>query len=256
MIDDIIRPDKKPQLPPTPKHVAAAIPRYPDPIPAPLDTRTPIGKRRIIAVVCVVLLTCLSWAVYMFIKNDSSAPVSTAPILATTAGSTQEQVVPPEVKDSLETYKVAADLPRIITVPSQDIRARVIGLGLTKDGAVDTPKFPADAGWFNGSAKPGQAGAVLIDGHVSGETSKGGVFLNLKKTKDGDTISIEKGDGSVINYKIVSRYQKPYDQVDMAKALEPYQGKNSLTIITCAGKYDDKLRTFTDRLVLYATQII
>jgi LPXTG-site transpeptidase (sortase) family protein len=242
MIDDFIRPQKKPQQAPTPTD-----------IPAIFATEKRPQRWPIIAL-CIISVIGLVIAGNGLRRQKRPQPVSATPTLATTAGSTQEQIAPPEVKDSLESYKVAADLPRIISVPSLSIKARVISLGLTGTGAIDTPKYPADAGWYNGSAKPGQAGAVFIDGHVSGETSKGGVFLNLKKVKDGETISIEKGDGNTVTYKVVARDQQPYQEVDMEKALQPYQGKNSLTIITCAGKYDEGLQTFTERLVLYAVQ--
>src|SRR3546814_5273495 len=51
-----------------------------------------------------------------------------------------------------------SDLARTIRIPKLGIDASVVSVGLTPDGAVDTPRNIWEAAWYNGSAKPGALG--------------------------------------------------------------------------------------------------
>ena len=56
-----------------------------------------------------------------------------------------------------------------------------------------------DAGWYTGSVRPGQKGASIIVGHVSGPT-RHGIFEKLSQLKNGDSITIGNGAGNVFNF--------------------------------------------------------
>lgn len=157
--------------------------------------------------------------------------------------------------DWLVTYKVAPDLPRIISIPSLGVKARVTKQGLTADGSLQAPKNIYDTGWYESSSKPGQGGAVLIDGHATGPTAAG-VFDNIEKLSPGDVISLERGDGRVFSYAVNKTEITPTDKVNMAKLLVPFvEGTSSLNLISCTGTYDAKTNTYADRVVVFATQL-
>lgn len=157
-------------------------------------------------------------------------------------------------KPDVDAYKVAADLPRALYIPKIDVEARVLHLGTTRDGSVASPSNILDAGWFKESAKPGQSGAMLIDGHVHGPT-KPGVFVNLKKLKPGDEIQLERGDGTRFTYRVTSSKTYPADNVDMGAALRSAEaGKPGLNVITCTGEIDKATNHYKDRLVVFAVQ--
>jgi sortase (surface protein transpeptidase) len=158
----------------------------------------------------------------------------------------------PITSDTLRAYKVAPDAARYITIPRLGVMARVLQVGTTKDGALATPSNVFDAAWYKQSAKPGQPGATLIDGHVSSWTTNG-VFYGIKNLVAGDSISIERGDGTKLNYAVVKSTTYPADEVDMASLMKPVTvGKSGLNLITCGGKYDANSGEFTQRIAVYA----
>lgn len=170
----------------------------------------------------------------------------------------QDSDVPKEEKPSdsdLASYSVAPDLPRLISIDKIGLKARVQSMGMDSKGALQAPGNVYDTGWYNQSSKPGQAGAMLIDGHVHGPTTKG-AFYGLTSLAVGDVINIERGDGQTFNYKIVDSAITPAEKTDMAKALLPIEaGKEGLNLITCTGKLDTSTNDYPERLVIYAVRI-
>lgn len=156
---------------------------------------------------------------------------------------------------AMTNYVVAPDLPRYIAISKLGVKARVLQMGVKADGALEAPRNVYDAGWYTGSAKPGQQGATVIDGHVSGWRTKG-VFYGLKTLKKDDTITITRGDGVVLTYKVKHHQTYKANAVDMQKVITPItQGKPGLNLITCAGKVKPGTNDFTHRTVIFAEQI-
>lgn len=156
---------------------------------------------------------------------------------------------------AIHNYVVAPDLPRYISISKLGLKARVMQVGVKSNGVLDTPRNVYDAAWYTGSAKPGQQGATVIDGHVSSMRTKG-VFYNLKNLQQGDTIRITKGDGTVLTYRIVQKQTYKAESVDMQKVIRPIsEGKSGLNIITCTGKVKPGTNDFTHRIVVFAEQV-
>jgi sortase (surface protein transpeptidase) len=171
------------------------------------------------------------------------------------------QATTPEPSDPVSTHErashvVPATSPRYLTIDKLGISARILAMGITEDGALESPKTAWDVGWYNGSATPGAGGALLIDGHVNDTRNTLGVFGRLHALIKGDLIQIERGDGKLYTYRIVETEQIPVAQVNMAKLLKSISNdRQGLNIITCGGKYDPKGQTFTDRVIVYAEQV-
>ena len=146
--------------------------------------------------------------------------------------------------------------PRYIRIPEIGVLARVKNMGVTAGGAVDAPKNIFDAGWYNGSARPGNSvGSSLILAHVSGWTGPG-IFKNLSKLVEGSKFEIEKGNGEKIQYSVTRKEQLPVDQVNMSSILSTETaGQHDIKLMTCSGKYNKDTKTFEDRYIVYAKQI-
>jgi len=158
-------------------------------------------------------------------------------------------------KDDLSKYKVAADEPRIISIKKLGISARVRPMSLNGDRSIQAPKNINDAGWYIGSVKPGETGAMFIDGHASGSTHFG-LFGYLNILKDGDTISLEKGDGTALTYRVVHVETVALKDIDMSKILATYPGvEKGLNLMTCTGKWMNKGETLDHRVVVYTEQV-
>jgi len=180
-------------------------------------------------------------------KTDSGA--------ATTTGSDGSAApsTTPIAQNTLANYHVAADLARYIRIPKIGVYARVLQVGVTSSGALATPSNVFDTAWYTGSAKPGQPGATLIDGHVSSWTSHG-VFYNIKNLTAGDSIEIERGDGTKLEYTVAKTVAYDAKHVDMGALMTPVTtGESGLNLITCGGKYDSKSGEFTQRIAVFAT---
>ncbi len=161
--------------------------------------------------------------------------------------------VTPLPTNTLANYKVAADLPRAIYINKLKVAARLLPMGINKDNSLQAPNNIYDAGWYNGSSKPGQVGAMLIDGHASQTGTHYGLFGRLETLVDGDTITIEKGDGTKLNFAVAKVEIVPLNQVDMTQVLVPYDShQQGLNLITCAGDWTKDGKTLDHRVIVYA----
>lgn len=155
---------------------------------------------------------------------------------------------------SYDSYQVAADLARYIEIPAIQLRAVVRQVGLTHEGAIGAPNNVFDTAWYSGSAKPGQAGATLIDGHVSSWTMHG-VFYNLKRLQPGDAIIIQRGDNRRIDYTVRKIQIYDADKINMKAVLAPINpAKSGLNLITCTGVVQKGTSDFNQRVVVFAEQ--
>jgi len=191
-------------------------------------------------------------SLYQSMTNRANAAHIAAEIDKANRGlpSTMPATVTPD--DSVFTnYTVAPDAPRYIYIDKIAVKAVVRPMGLTKDSAIQAPGNVHDAGWYTGSAKPGQPGAMLIDGHVANWATMS-VFHNLKSLAPGDIVTIERGDGTKLHYRVVTSQSFPVDKVDMNAAMAPINGAApGLNLITCDGdvvhgnEFDRRLVVFT-----------
>lgn len=188
----------------------------------------------------------------LVLKTGKSHP----PIPPSTTANLQ---MPKSVKPSqneIDNYHVTPDLPRYIFIPSIGVaKTRVIKLGLEKNNQIASPDNIYDVGWYSGSAKPGQAGAVFMYGHVSSWTANG-TFYNLKKLKQGDEIIILRGDGKTLTYQVRQLKIYPANSVDMQAALSPIDSSvQGLNLMTCTGKVIPGTSEFNQRLLVFASRI-
>ncbi len=151
-------------------------------------------------------------------------------------------------------YSVAPSLPKYLKIPSLGVNARVFAVGLDGSGAIGTPHDVFDTAWYTGSAKPGQPGAMLIDGHISSWTSPG-VFYHLTSLKAGSAVQVVRGDDTVFNYSVVKTVIYPANKVNMDAALSPVTpGKNGLNLISCTGDVISGTSEFNERVVVFTEQ--
>ncbi len=171
----------------------------------------------------------------------------------TVAAEGKDEAVP--TVESLSTYAVAPGLPRALYIDKLSIASKILPMGENKNGSIQAPLNIHDAGWYSGSMKPGQIGAAFIDGHASGPTREG-LFAYLDTLVVGDTLQVEKGDGSRLTYKVVHTEVVPFEGFDMKKALLPHgRALRGLNIMTCTGKWVNEKNTYDHRVVVYTEQV-
>lgn len=167
------------------------------------------------------------------------------------AGSSDEN----PTENYIEAYRVASNRPRVLTIESLGIRARVLEVGTDGRKQPQLAKNSYDAGWYNVSVAPGEPGAVVVSGACSGSVGQG-VFHRLSELLRGAQIQIERGDGTVLIYRVESTKTVTVDALDMTEVLMPAHGFNQgINLVGCTGSYDTKTNDFAGRIIVYAVQI-
>lgn len=141
--------------------------------------------------------------------------------------------------------------PERLRVPSLDVDSPLEGLGQDAEGAMETPRDPAKAGWYTPGTTPGARGPAIVAGHVTwnGEPS---VFHRLGKLTRGQRIEVRRADGRTAVFTVdrVSRYaKKRFPTVEVYRNLD----HAGLRLITCGGTYDAARRSYADNVVVFAT---
>lgn len=159
----------------------------------------------------------------------------------------------------VDKYTVPPEQPRYISIDSLGVeKTRVYPVGTNAQNLLETPRNIHDAAWYKKSVTPGHGyGAVLINAH-NGGNSKDGVFAKLSTLKEGDEITVERGDGKIFRYTVVENQIMSLDQVNatgmktMMQSADP--SKEGLNLITCAGKWVPSLGQFDQRVMLRAVE--
>ncbi|WP_346110088.1 class F sortase [Nonomuraea maheshkhaliensis] len=150
------------------------------------------------------------------------------------------------------TKPAAAVVPKSIDIPSIEVEAQLMKLGLQKNGEVELPPYekPKVAGWYTGSAVPGEKGPSVIIGHVDTKTAPA-VFYKLRQLRKGQTVKVERSDGKVVSYKVDSIEQVHKDSFPSDRVYL----EDGLKLVTCGGKFDYATGEYLDNIIVYASQV-
>ncbi|MGW0197625.1 class F sortase [Nonomuraea sp. NPDC003201] len=145
----------------------------------------------------------------------------------------------------------ASIVPESIDIPSIEVDAPLMKLGLSKDGEVELPPYekPKVAGWYSGSAVPGEKGASVIIGHVDTKTAPA-VFYKLRQLRKGETVKVERSDGKVVSFKVDHIEQVHKDSFPTRRVYL----EDGLKLVTCGGKFDYAKGEYLDNIIVYASR--
>ncbi|WP_371534784.1 class F sortase [Streptomyces sp. NBC_01023] len=142
--------------------------------------------------------------------------------------------------------------PTEVSIPSIGVKSSLLQLGLNADRTVEVP--PADkgmtAGWYTGSATPGEPGAAVLIGHNDTRFGRA-VFHDLRKIHKGADIAVRNTLGKTAHFTVtgtesVSKKAFPTDQV-YGKTTD-----RALRLITCDGSFDAQGHP-VNNLIVFAT---
>ena len=130
------------------------------------------------------------------------------------------------------------------------VDALIEPVSLDKGGAMAGPSSLDTVGWFSRGPLPGQHGDAVVDGHY-GLPSTPAVFRDLDKLRPGDTLQVIWPDGHRLRFRI--------ETAAILSASSPTppdvftrSGPARLTLITCAGQWEQSQRTYNERLIVTA----
>ena len=137
-----------------------------------------------------------------------------------------------------------------LKIPSINVDAPILSIGLTSDGAMDVPKGPDEVAWYNLGPRPGEPGNAVVDGHSGWKNNMPAVFDNLYKLQKGDKVYVENDTGVITTF-IVREIRKYDPNVDASDVFISNDGKSHLNLITCSGIWNEIWKSHSDRLVVF-----
>lgn len=210
----------------------------------------------LVVLVCLAVIVWAFWDTLPLVKNYPGSLLTNSkadePTNKTTRRSSLDETRPSLVE--IESYKVAAQDPRLLIIDKISVKSRVKRVGSTLDGKPISPNNIFDIGWYEGSDKVNSQGVALLNGHIAGP-NKDGVFSELNKLVAGDTFRIEMGDGKVINYTIKRTQPFSGNQLDTVALMQPIDpSKNGIVLVTSLANYNRVVPQSPRSAIVYAVQ--
>jgi LPXTG-site transpeptidase (sortase) family protein len=141
--------------------------------------------------------------------------------------------------------------PTELLIQSLHIQAPIVGVGVLRDGRMETPNNAFEVGWFKNGPKPGKRGNAVLAGHLDTVLGTPGVFWSLDTIKEGTDIQIRDAYGQLLHFKVQKTQtyktsESPVEEI-FTKGFAP-----RLILITCDGAWNEHLKDYERRLVVEA----
>lgn len=151
----------------------------------------------------------------------------------------------------LELAKPQSFKPTQITLDSFQHIVIVEEVGVDETGMLEVPTSYLTSGWYSKSAKPGENGNVIIDGHYDDPFGNPAAFWQLKNLKINDTVTLIDEVGNKFTYQVYDSFF--VDTVD-PKRTNYLKDTNEpvLTLVTCGGVWDPISLDYNKRLIVRA----
>lgn len=146
--------------------------------------------------------------------------------------------------------------PRVLPklkIPQLNIDAPMQPVGLTADGAMDAPTDGQSVAWYSLGPFPGSAGNAILAGHVDWG-QRAAVFRELKNLAPGASLYLDFDRGADLQYQVTWVEQYRAQAAPLNKVFDNMVG-SALTLITCGGPFDNRTRTYQDRIVVRAIRV-
>ncbi len=197
------------------------------------------GDILILSIALLFLVSVVLYGVFYFYKQNNIVPPSTA------IPSALENV-----NTLPATTQIGPGLPVRLIIPSINVDAPIIYVGLAPDGSVDVPKGPDQVAWFQFGPRPGAKGSAVITGHYGPwRNGANSVFDNLYKLKQGDKIYVKDDKGISLTFTV--RDSHIYNPNESVPEVFSKDDGTYLNLITCHGDWLANQKTYTKRLVVF-----
>ncbi|MCC5579276.1 class F sortase [Microtetraspora sp. AC03309] len=146
--------------------------------------------------------------------------------------------------------RAATVVPKRIDIPALKLKAPLMKLGLSSEGDVELPPYdkPGTAGWYTGSAVPGDGGASVIIGHVDTKNAPA-VFYRLRELRKGQLVKVLRSDGKTAEYRVDSVERVPKSDFPAERVYT----EDGLRLVTCGGSFDWANHEYRDNVIVYAS---
>ncbi|MBP9710836.1 MAG: class F sortase [Candidatus Pacebacteria bacterium] len=196
---------------------------------------TNIAVATVTAAAFIVFMTTLARAVLFSPEAELSIP--------------EEQTASPIVVEAEPT-----ELPDRLVIPTLGIDAKVQHVGLGKSGNMAVPSNYTDVGWYRYGPVPGARGSAVIDGHLDNGFGMDAVFKHIEELKQGDLITVVASDGTEQQFEVESVISYPREAVPLERVFNR-DDRPRLNLITCTGDWNNEVKSYDQRVVVYAVLV-
>jgi LPXTG-site transpeptidase (sortase) family protein len=150
--------------------------------------------------------------------------------------------------------RIGATAPVRVVVESLGIDSDLLQLGLNSDGTLQVPRASQGmkAGWYTGSAVPGQPGAAVIVGHNATRFGPA-AFARLHRIRPHDRIVVVLSDGQKVTFAVTSIEEVKKSEFPTGRVYDPTVDAQ-LRLVTCIGPYNSEGHAL-DSLIVYAVKV-
>jgi LPXTG-site transpeptidase (sortase) family protein len=207
----------------------------------------------ITVVAAFIFFAIVVFILFLDLMKENAYPKS-APLNSTQA---QENSLPIQQAESLKNVyqgPASSKLRSRLIIPWISVNTALEFVGLTPDGAVGVPQDPANAALFSHGPRPGEKGSALVVGHFGWKNGVPTVFDDLNQLRKGDQVFIDDGHGDVIKFAV--RELKIYGPNDDAREVFHADDEEiHLNLISCYGIWDEVLKSYPSRLVVFTDKV-
>lgn len=204
---------------------------------------------------CAVLAVVAGWLLSGCGAPDAAAGRS----VPTPAPAVPAAIDAPLVPPGVDLHAGPIGLPLQLQLPTLQVSAPVLGVGITARGAMDAPEGPPgnpiwqDAFWYRGGGVPGEDGTATIAGHVDDTLGRPALFAHIRDLHPGDPVVIhDTATGTDIHFVVREVATYSVQQASQPAVLAAIYGAGPvagtgpqpapdglahLTLVTCAGDF-------------------
>ncbi len=159
----------------------------------------------------------------------------------------------PLARETATTARKQMPRPVRILIPSINLSAPVVPLGLNPDRTLQVPTNFGNTGWFRGGPEPGEVGPAVIVGHLSSRRGPA-VFYRLRDVRVGELITVRLLDRSTVRFVVRSKLRVRKSAFPTARVYARTKGA-TLRVITCAGSLNPSTGHHPDNYILFASLV-
>lgn len=228
----------------------------------PLEVKTPSVKMLVTGATTIFLTTAVvAFALLhrlVFPPIPGPAAALAAPFSYNSAEIVSQEVSPtPQptlIPTATPTPTPAYYAPTRIIIPKLGVDTAIENVGITSDGAMDTPQNFDQVGWFSLGVKPGEMGSSVFAGHLDTQTGAPAVFYYLSQMTEGDEFQIVDETGRTLTFRVYQTGSYSENAFPLTDVFEKADGRY-VNLITCHGIWQYGSHTYSDRFVVSAVLV-
>lgn len=193
-------------------------------------------------------MAMIAMTAFFLQRLASEPPAKKTPTIVTNSTDEPAELAP---RKSEVEWQGSATQPKYISLPTIHAQGYLQWVGIDQHKAIAVPNNIHMAGWYVDSQPPGEKGLSIIAGHVDGRKMDG-IFKDLDKLQSNDEFRVTFGDDSTKTFVVQEVVRVPAAEAASTLFSQEPSIIGQLNLITCGGTFDQKTRSYQDRVIVIA----